>query len=208
MLEDRVEAGKKLFEKLDLFKNKKDALIVGLTRGGVVTAKELAKDLNLRLVPLIVKKISLPLDKELAIGAIVDKKNVYWNEDLCQKFNINLRQKKNLILEKQREISRLKYNLKIKYNPNILKNKTVLIVDDGVATGATAIAAGIYARNNKVKKIILVTPVIASDLLSSIKSYFDDVIFLISASDFYSVGEFYNNFPQISDEETAKILKT
>jgi predicted phosphoribosyltransferase len=206
MFENREEAGVKLSEKLSKFKDRKDVVVVGLTRGGVITAKSLSEKLNLKFIPLIVKKISLPYNQELAIGAVVDKKNFFWNEDLCKRFRISYAEKQKLILEKVSKIRKLKQNWGIKEIEN-LSNKTVIIVDDGVATGASVIAAGIFIRNKNPKEIYLAVPVIAFDTLKYVKRYFDKVFFVHSSKNFYAVGEFYKYFPQISDEETARILK-
>lgn len=208
MFEDRVDAGNKLVTKLEKYKNKSNVFVVGITRGGLRVAKTISQKLNLRILPLIIKKISLAPNEELAIGAIVSPKDIYWNEDLCKKFNIDLASKQKLALEKFEEIKLLKQNLNMKFDFLILKGKTVLLVDDGVATGASVIAASNFLRRIGVEKIILATPVISFDIYKDIKKYFDRFIYLITSKDFYSVGQFYNNFPQISDEETAKIIKS
>lgn len=206
MFEDREDAGLRLCPKLKKFLNKKDCVIVGLTRGGVVTAKAISSFFGLPLRALVVKKIGAPQNPELAIGATVSLKDVYWDLDLLKRFNISNKEKRILITQKLKEVKTLKKVLKIKRAEFELKNKTVILVDDGVATGASVIAAAKYLKRVKVKNIILATPVIAADTLVNIKKYFDIVVYLHKRTDFYAVGQFYYNFEEISDQEVASIL--
>lgn len=206
MFEDREDAGLRLCPKLKKFLNKKDCIIVGLTRGGVVTAKTISSFFGLPLRALVVKKIGAPQNPELAIGATVSLKDVYWDLDLLKRFNISNKEKRILITQKLKEVKALKKVLKIKKVEFELKNKTVILVDDGVATGASVIAAAKYLKRVKVKNIILATPVIAADTLVNIKKYFDIVVYLQKRTDFYAVGQFYYNFEEISDEKVARIL--
>lgn len=208
MFEDREDAGLRLCPKLKKFLNKKDCIIVGLTRGGVVTAKTISSFFGLPLRALVVKKIGAPQNPELAIGATVSLKDVYWDLDLLKRFNISNKEKRILITQKLKEVKTLKKVLKIKKVEFELKNKTVILVDDGVATGASVIAAAKYLKRVKVKNIILATPVIAADTLVNIKKYFDIVVYLQKRTDFYAVGQFYYNFEEISDQEVARILDT
>ena len=204
MFEDRADAGFKLCPKLKKFSDRKNIFVVGLTRGGVLTAKAITSCLSLKLFPLIVKKIPAPGNEELAIGAITSVKDVFLNSLLIKRLNIPKEEIENLVKQKKQEIKKLSQKLKTDYN--ILKNGDVILVDDGVATGASVIASREFLKKTGVKKIILATPVIAEDTLSEIMKYFDDVIYLIKERDFYSVGQFYKNFGQISDEEVARIL--
>jgi len=206
MFEDRVDAARKLCVKLKKCKGSKNTIVVGLTRGGVVVAKVISDSLRLKLKALVVKKIGAPGNSELAIGALVSAKDVYWNEDFVKELKVTDWEKEYLVAQKEREIRQLEKELKIKTKPFEYKNKNVIIVDDGVATGATVVAAAKYLKRNKAEKIILATPVISSDILRDISKYFDTVIFLKSVADFYAVGEFYRSFEQVSNEEVARIL--
>lgn len=206
MFEDREDAGLRLCPKLKKFLNKKDCIIVGLTRGGVVTAKTISSFFGLPLRALVVKKIGAPQNPELAIGATVSLKDVYWDLDLLKRFNISNKEKRILITQKLKAVKALEKILKIKNRTSDFKNKNVILVDDGVATGASVIAAAKYLKRVKVKNIILATPVIAADTLVNIKKYFDIVVYLQKRTDFYAVGQFYYNFEEISDEKVARIL--
>lgn len=206
MFEDREDAGFKLCPKLKKFLSKKDCIIVGLTRGGVVTAKKISSSLNLPLKALVVKKIGAPQNPELAIGAIVSLKDIYWDLKLLKSFNVSKKEKKTLIAQKLKEVKILQKILNIKNKLTDFKNKNIILVDDGVATGASVAVAAKYLKRAKVKSIILATPVIAADTLVNIKNYFDTVVYLQKRKDFYAVGQFYYNFEEISDEKVARIL--
>lgn len=206
MFEDREDAGRKLCPKLKKFLNKKDFIVVGLTRGGVVTAEKISSLLNLPLKALVVKKIGAPQNPELAIGATTSLQDTYWDLRLLKSFNLSQKEKEKLALQKLREVKALHKFLKIKYKKKDFKNKTIILVDDGVATGASVIAATKYLKRVKVKALVLATPVIASDTLVNIKQYFDDIVYLEKRKDSYAVGQFYYNFEEISDEKVANIL--
>lgn len=206
MFEDREDGGLKLCPKFNEFLNKKDCVVVGLTRGGIVTAQKISSSLNLRLKALVVKKIGAPHNPELAIGAIISPKDIYWDLDLLKKFNISKEEKNQLASQKLKEVKILEKFLKIQHKLSDFKNKTVILIDDGVATGASVMAAATFLKRVEAKNIILATPVIAADTLVNIKRYFDTVIYLEKRVDFYAVSEFYYNFEEISDQKVARIL--
>lgn len=206
MFEDREDAGRKLCPKLKKFLNKKDCLIVGLTRGGVVTAKEISSTLNLPLKIMVIKKIGAPQNPEFAIGATTSLGDTYWDLKLIKRFNISKREKELLVRKKIIEAKTLENYLKIKNKSIDLEDKTVILVDDGIATGASVLTAQKYLKRTGVKNIVIATPVIAYDTLINIKKYFDTVISLQKRKDFHSVGQFYDNFEEISDEKVARIL--
>ncbi|MBI2025933.1 MAG: phosphoribosyltransferase, partial [Candidatus Levybacteria bacterium] len=190
MFKDRADAAFKLCQKLSKFANKKNTLVVGLTRGGVVTASVIANFLGLKLKALIIKKIGAPQSSELAIGAIAYPKEVYWNENLCKKLGIDSSLKRILQEQKQKEIKILKKEMGLGIKRNEFKGMSVLLVDDGVATGMSVLAALKSLKKMGGKKVILVVPVIAVDTLTYIKKYFDRVIFLRKEREFYAVSEF------------------
>jgi len=212
IFKNRRQAGKLLAKKLGVFKNLpagrqvKDVIVVGITRGGVVVAKETAAILNLKLDLIVVKKIGALNNPELAIGAVAPAKTVFWDKDLCTRLGVSEKEKINSLKIKNQERLKLEKFLR-KTNPALkLKNKIVILIDDGVATGSTVLCAQKYFRKQKVSKIILATPVIAKDTLRSVKKYFDDVIILEIPDNFYAIGQFYKDFTQVSDKEVIRIL--
>lgn len=205
MFQNREQAGELLVHKLEQYKGS-GAVVLGIPRGGVVTALVIASLLNLPLDIIVVKKIGAPDNAELAIGAVGPEGIVYWDEKLCKRLGISHSEKlkvKNEKLQEQREQDKKLRGGKSLIN---LKNKTVILVDDGVATGATVMVAAIFLKKKNVVKSILAVPVIAKDTLEKIKKYFDEIVFIDSPEEFYAVGQFYKEFPQVEDEEVRRIL--
>lgn len=204
MFENREEAASKLCLKLKSVAKGKDIVVIALVRGGVVLGKIIADYFKAPLNILVIKKIGSPLNDELAIGAVGPKNTVYWNNDLCNA--LGLSQKEKLKLRKEKEEQRKTQEKLFKSCHIDFKKKSVILVDDGVATGATAIAAAIFLKKEKAQEIILTVPVISKDTLLYIKRYFDNVCSLKIVKDFYAVGEFYRNFSQIENDQVIKIL--
>lgn len=205
MFEDRQQTGFLLAKKLEKFAERKDVLVLGLARGGVVTAKIIATFLNAHLDALIVKKIGSPNNEELAIGAVGPKSVIYWNKDLVERLRVSKEEKNMLKILKITERN-LQEKLLRGNKPLEISGKTVILVDDGVATGASVLVALKFLKKENAKKVILAIPIIARDVLRDIKKYFDMVITLKIEKDFGAVGEFYNNFPQVSNDEVIGIL--
>jgi putative phosphoribosyl transferase len=205
---NREEAALKLAKKIEKEIGVKNAIILALARGGVVTGGIVSTYLGVPLDAIIVKKIGDPFNLELAIGVVGPKNTVAWNEDILKFSNYSKEQVviKTLLNEKKKE--REEQERVINKNRKKLKllGKTIILIDDGVATGATVICAREYLRKQKVKRVVLAVPVIANDILGSIREYFDNVIFLQAPDKFMAVGEFYKDFPQVTNEEVRKIL--
>lgn len=206
MLESREQAGQLLGENLAQYKGRPDVVVLGIPRGGVVVAKAVAQALGAPLDVVVIKKIGAPNNSELAIGAVGPMGVVYWDNKLCRRLGVNQNEKLKMKNEKLRELEEREKLLRGKKGYASLKNRTVIVVDDGVATGATSLAAAKFIKKMKAKKIILTTPVIAKDTLIDIKRYFDEVIFLEAPEEFYAVGQFYEEFPQVTDDEVIQIL--
>lgn len=203
MFKDREDAGNKLAVKLRKTVKDKDFVVVALLRGGIVLGKKISDHFKIPLAPLAVKKIGAPLNPELAIGVVTFDKTYYLDKDLTKHLSVDEDYIKNAIKTKWREAEALQKRFKVKIS---LKNKKVVIVDDGVATGATAICTAIYARKEKVKEIILAAPVIPKDTLRNINKYFDRIISLKKVDNLVSVSQFYEHFPQVEDNQVIEIL--
>lgn len=211
MFKNRQEAGQLLAEKL---REKKvtlpsgQTIVLGIPRGGVVTAKEIAQALDCSLDVIVVKKIGAPSNPELAVGAVGETKG---SKYIDQRLAVDVRADKNYL---RSQISELKLEIKRREKlfrqgrqPLELKNKVVVIVDDGAATGATVIAAVREVWNNKPKKVIVALPVLSKDTLEKLEKETDEVIFLETPWPFFAVGQFYQEFEQTSDEEVIELLK-
>ncbi len=213
MLKDRRQAGKLLAKKLTSFKNKSDAIVLGITRGGIVVAKEISVRLNLPLDIIVIKKIGAPQNPELAIGAIGPSKVVFWDENLIRRLNIDKKYKNRLKKIKNSELTELENFLRkgrfgrlTASKPLGVKNKKIILVDDGVATGATVLCAIKFFRKEKSKEVILAVPVIAKDTFLGIKKYFDTVVALQVEEELYAIGQFYREFNQVDNDEVADLL--
>ena len=200
---DRHEAGQRLAEKLKEYKNKKDIIVLGIPRGGVEVAFEVAKRLKATLSIVVTKKIGHPFEAEFAIGSvspgnyIVDEK--YGDE--AGKDYI-----KNTVREMNKEIKR-RYRAYTKGKMPEIKNKIIIVVDDGLATGFTMLAAVKYARSKNPKKLIVAIPVAAQDSFEKVKEASDEIICLHIPSFFGAVGSFYQDFMQLEDEEVKSYLE-
>ena len=204
---DRHEAGLKLAEQLKKYKNNKNVIILAIPRGGVEAGYEIAKFLNVKLDIIVTKKIGLPDDEEFAIGSIGPDKNVMLNEETLRIYNVSEEYIKDKTKEISKEIERRYKAYKGEYRLQDLKNKIVILTDDGIATGFTAKAAISYAKSQNPKKIILAVPVAPLDLADKLKKEVDEFVCLHSTSLLFAISQFYGNFPQLSDEEVKNYLK-
>ena len=206
IFKDRKEAAEKLYAALKSYQAKKDVVLLTIPRGALEMGKVLREKLKLPLDIVVTKKIGAPGNEEFAIGVVDPEGNFSYDEGILASYGIPL----SYIEE---EAERLKHVIKRRYEdyrgdaqPPELKRKTVIVVDDGIATGRTTEAAIDYLRRQQVKKIVLAVPVSAVDSASRLEKKVDEFICLERPLDFYAVGQFYENFPQVSDEEAIKIL--
>ena len=207
MFKDRIEAGDKLSDELVSFKDSKDTVVLGITRGGVIVADRISKRLNLPLDIIVVKKIGAPFNPELAIGAVGPGKSVYWEERFLEELNIHGDYKKQMLAIKRREARKLEKYLLGKRKALPVKNKTVILVDDGVATGATVLGTLPYLRAQNAKEVILAAPVIAKDTYDKIVKYFDSIVAIYVPFELNAVGQFYQKFTQVENEEVKDIIR-
>lgn len=194
VLKDRSQAGVFLAEKLSSYRGTASS-ILGLARGGVAVAKTLAGDLNLPLDVLVVKKIGAPGQEELAIGALAPDGVSYGDFDKSQIAILNGKIKQKTLLYRK---GRKSYDF---------RGKTVIIVDDGAATGATMKVAIQWLRKKNAKKIVVALPVAPKELLLKIAPEVDELIVLETPDEFSAVGQFYKDFGQVSDEKVVELLK-
>ncbi|OGK12921.1 hypothetical protein A3A93_01730 [Candidatus Roizmanbacteria bacterium RIFCSPLOWO2_01_FULL_38_12] len=205
MFEDRADAGRKLGKKLLKYK-KDNPVVLALPRGGVEVGYEVAKILKSSLEVLVVRKLGAPHNREFAIGAITEDNVIFIDEDTINSLNIPQKTLEDAIAIEKKELKRrVNYYRKGKKIKS-LKNKTVIIVDDGLATGATAKAAIPYVKTKKTKKIVFATPVSARDSLEKIKKMVDNTISVITTEYLSSISEYYRYFPQTQDVNVVILL--
>ena len=207
IFEDRQEAGRKLISKLQQYKDKSDVIVLGLPRGGIITASEIAQGLNLPLDLVVTRKIGAPDNPEFAIGAITEDGEGVFDEVTISAYRISQEYIDEEIKKEKKEAKRRLRVYRGDRPPLNLKNKTVILVDDGVATGATLRAAIMSVKSKNAKKIIVAVPVIPQDSLEKIKNEVDDIIYLDVPLFFSAVGSFYKVFVQTEDEEVIALMK-
>lgn len=201
---DREDAGRLLaFALAQHIKSDERAVVVGLPRGGVIVAAEIAHQLNAPLDFIVVRKIGHPDNPEFAVGA-VGLREVFLNPEVTVPSEFISDAAKTLRKEiLQRERSYRGGKLAQQY-----RDKTIVLADDGIATGLTMKAAIAELRAQRPKRIVLATPVAAADALAALAHDVDDVVCLYTPSLFMAVGQFYESFPQVSDSEVVKALQT
>jgi putative phosphoribosyl transferase len=181
-------------------------LALGLPRGGVVVAAEVARELKLPLDVLVVRKVGHPFQREFAVGALAEPDVFILDENSISEIQLIRPQLKEIVTE---ETARLREYC-ARFRPAIappLKDKTVLLVDDGLATGATAEAAALSARKQNARKIIIATPVASTSAVKKLRHTADEVLALVVDSDFAAVGQYYENFAQTTDDEVVALLR-
>ncbi|TLX82127.1 MAG: phosphoribosyltransferase [Thaumarchaeota archaeon] len=202
MLSDRIDAGIRLSEKMIHLKAE-DCLVLAIPRGGVVVGNQIAKSLGCKLDVIISKKINPPGNREYAIGAIMPDGTILWNHDVSAYLESSyLKQEiegKKVAVEAQLK----KFRGRSDYD---LAGKAVILVDDGIATGATALVILKWLAKLKPKKIFVATPVVAADVYEEIKKNCDTVVALLIPTFLHAVSQFYEKFNEVEDKEVLNIL--
>lgn len=205
MFTDRIQAGILLAEKLSSYRGK-GAIIVGLARGGVATARAAADATNLPLDVLVVKKIGAPGEAELAIGAIAPDGVSFIDWRFAQALGVDEKYIKEAISRQSSAIRQKTLLYRKGKKPYKFVEKTVILVDDGAATGATIEAAIKWLRKKHAKRIVVALPIAPKELLPKISPEVDELVILETPSEFQAVGQFYERFDQVSDEEVVELL--
>ena len=205
---DRTEAGQKLALALKKFAGRKEAIVLFLPRGGVVLAVEVARALDLPMDLVIPRKLGAPFNPEYAIGAITEDSEGIFNEEVIAELGISPRTLKKIVAREKKEAQRRLQAYRGDRSPLDLAGKTVILVDDGIATGLTMRAAIKSVRAKKAAKIIVAVPVAARDSLARIKREVDRAVCLNTPRFFGAVGAFYQEFGQVKDEEVVELLRT
>jgi len=205
MFSDRTAAGNQLGKKLEFLKGQ-DPLILAIPRGGVVVADAIATVLDCKLDIIVSRKIGAPHNSELAIGAVLHDGSYFPNSEVVKMLQVP---QSYIDLEKSiqmKEIGRrlINYRGSLQYD---LENKIIVIVDDGIATGATILVAALWVKKQKPKKVIIAVPVGSKDSIQKLKKIADEVVVLHAPDFFNAVGEFYKDFEQVEDETVLEIMR-
>lgn len=202
---DRREAGQRLAEALAHLRDSQP-LVVGLPRGGVVVAAEVASKLAADLDVLVVRKIGAPGQQELGLGAIAEGGVLLLNKPLMSQLRVTRDQLQATIDAENEELQRRLDHYRGDREPIDVTGRTVVVVDDGLATGGTARVAAGALRHLGAGSIILAVPVGSSATVKELKTVFDDVVCLSTPPMFFAISQSYDNFQQTSDEEVMAIL--
>ena len=202
----REDAGEQLAIPLARYRKKKNTLVFGLVRGGILIAYPLAKKLDLPMYPYIVRKVGHPSYREFGLGAISEGGAVHLDEALMKSHRIERKDINIIIEEELKELKRRKDLYSTEPRPS-MKGKTIIITDDGAATGNTLFAVMRDLRKEHVKKIIIALPICPLDIEQRLVKEADEVHTLAMPTNFSHIGKWYVNFPQVSDEEVIELLK-
>jgi len=206
--QNRTDAGRKLAKELLKYRSR-HPVVLALPRGGVSVAAEIAASLDAPLDLILVRKIGLPSQPELAMGAVVDgdKPTLIRNNDVIELSGVSERTFQHVCSKEHAEIERRRQRYLGGRARSEVKGKVAIIVDDGIATGATTLAAIRAVRKREPKELVLAVPVAPVDTVEKLHSEVDAIVCLETPRDLGAIGYFYRDFRQISDDEVIAILK-
>ncbi len=205
LFRDRVDAGQQLAARLAGYRDE-DPVVLGLPRGGVQVAYQVAQALEAPLDVCIVRKIGAPLQPELAIGAVAEEGALYLDGDLIARLGISQAEVSRLRTMQQAEVEDRVRRFRRGARPVDVYGKTVLVVDDGIATGATARAALQTLRAREPARLVLAVPVGAPDTLDQLAMIADEVVCLHPEEALFAVGLWYENFAATTDDDVVELL--
>jgi putative phosphoribosyl transferase len=203
---DRRAAGRLLAQELERYAQEAP-IVIALPRGGLPVGFEVASALRAPLDVWVVRKLGVPSDPELGMGAVAEGGSVYLSPDVVRQSGVSDAQLEELIEAKRREVeARVRLFRGRRARPN-LRGRTVILVDDGIATGGTVAAALGAMRREGARKIVLAVPVAAADSLERLAESVDDVVCLAAPNEMGAVGDWYRVFHQVDDDEALALLE-
>jgi putative phosphoribosyl transferase len=206
MFKDRKDAGRQLAERLKEYQNRKGVVVLALPRGGAVTGKEIARAIEAPLDVLIVRKLGFPGQEELAMGAISETGAIVFNQRVIS-HGVSEKYIEDAISVQKKEIERRISLYRGGRRLGSLDGKTIILVDDGAATGATMKAAIATLKEEKITRLVIAIPVSPQDTAEEFREVADELVCLYTPEDFMAVGNYYQDFTQVNDKEVAELLK-
>jgi putative phosphoribosyl transferase len=206
MFRNREEAGRILADKLTRYRNDPTALILALPRGGVAVGYQLSLALHVPLDVFITRKIGAPGNPEYAIGAVAETGSRYLNQEAVSSFGLSRHELDRLIHVQEKEIARRKDLYRQGRPLPQLTGHTVLLVDDGIATGSTFLASALAIRNLQPRRLVAVIPVGPPSTIREVRSHVDELVILMTPDPFYAVGNFFTDFTQVEDRDVIQYL--
>jgi len=207
MFADRNNAGRRLAEKLRAFRDLPNSVVLGVPRGGVVVAFEVASALHLPLDIFVVRKLGVPGREELAFGAIASGNVRVLDSEIVEGLGITEQQVDQVTEDAREELDRRESLYRAGRPPLALAGKTVLLVDDGIATGSSILAAIHALRQLKPARLIVAVPVAPKATCARLLREADEVVCVETPKLFYAIGQFYDDFSQVEDEEVTELLR-
>ncbi|AOY90144.1 phosphoribosyltransferase [Marinobacter salinus] len=205
-INNRIEAGQALARAMSRYRGREDLLVLGLPRGGVPVAYEIAADLNVQLDLMLVRKLGTPGQKELAMGAIASGGIRVLNDEIVGALGISDEAIERVASEEQQELERREQAYRGDRSRPEIEGKCIILVDDGLATGASMRAAIEALRLQNPSSIVVAVPVAPSDTIGKLSAEADDVICLATPEPFMAIGNWYRDFTQVSDQEVKQTL--
>jgi putative phosphoribosyl transferase len=203
---NRTEAGRRLALPLRDYTNRKDVIVLGIPRGGVPVAFEIARMLRVPLDVLVLRKLGVPGHEELGFGAIASGGIRTLNPEIVEALRISARDIELVTNAERKELKRREHAYRGRRPPLHVKGFTVILVDDGIATGSGMRAAADALRQLKPARIVIAVPVAPGSTCDRLRSEVDDLVCLYTPAPFYGVGQFYLDFSQVSDQEVNELL--
>lgn len=204
---DREDAGRQLAAKLSRFKQERP-LVLAIPRGGVPVGFEIARALGTELDVVLVRKIGAPGQPELAIGAVVDgeRPETVWNRAILEALELT---EQSLEKDAKRELNEIERRRRVYIGSRpqpAIAGRAVIVVDDGIATGATVRAALVAIRRGAPKRLLLAVPVAPPDTVEMLRAEVDELVCLQTPEPFWSISQFYRSFPQLTDAQVTELL--
>ena len=206
MFRNREEAGRILADKLSHYRNDPTAVILALPRGGVAVGYQLSLALHLPLDVFMTRKIGAPGNPEYAIGAVAETGSCSLNQEAVNSFGLSQHELDRLIHVQEKEIARRKDLYRQGRSLPQLTGRTVLLVDDGIATGSTFIASALAIRSLQPRRLVGVIPVGPSSTIREVRSHVDELVVLMTPEPFEAVGNFFVDFTQVEDRDVIQYL--
>lgn len=208
IFKDRIQAGQRLAAALDGYGAREDVVVLGLPRGGVPVAYEIAQRLHIPLDVLVVRKLGIPGLEELAMGAIASGGIRVLNESVIHANHVSDKALQNVVDKETLELHRRETAWRGHGTAIPVRNKTVILVDDGMATGSTMQAAVEALRPQHPRRMVVAVPAASRQACSLLRPMVDELVALVIPREFRAVGRWYEDFSQTEDAEVSRLLQT
>jgi predicted phosphoribosyltransferase len=207
LFENRLDAGKKLAAQLTQYAGQKDVIVLALPRGGVPVAYEVARAIDAPMDVFLVRKLGVPGQEELAFGAIASGGIEVVNPEIVHAVHLSESTIRSVISREREELRRREQEYRDNRPEPELTGKTVILIDDGLATGASMYAAVVAVKQKRPRKVVVAIPVASPESCSALSRFIDQIVCAYTPEPFYGVGQWYEDFSQTSDEEVRQLLE-